>query len=154
MTCPRNLNIEFGSVTIEGDATLGSKAVYRCDLGFEIVGEAVRVCELDGLVGEWSGEEPTCQGEEKIREREEREREEERLREKERCTLNLESNIFVQPFTLKFLVDVKPKLGSNATKQKVCLYRNGYSFVNQVLKMRGRGGERLRGMEKRVEGGN
>ena len=36
-------------------------AVYECNLGYMAVGEANRLCELDGLVGEWSGEEPTCE---------------------------------------------------------------------------------------------
>ena len=47
-----------GEVTFNG-TTFGSEATYECDEGFELVGEATRVCEA---TGEWSGEEPVCDG--------------------------------------------------------------------------------------------
>lgn len=48
-----------GSVTV--DKTLeGGVATYKCDRGFKLVGNLTRVCEK---TGQWSGGEPTCQGE-------------------------------------------------------------------------------------------
>ncbi|XP_059509384.1 C4b-binding protein alpha chain-like [Stegostoma tigrinum] len=42
----------------EADATtLGSKAVFHCDIGFQIVGRNYRVCEASG----WTGQVPTCE---------------------------------------------------------------------------------------------
>ena len=35
----------------------GNSAVYICQNGFNIVGEAIRTCLADGT---WSGEAPTC----------------------------------------------------------------------------------------------
>ena len=49
---------ENGDVTLSG-TTFGSEATYECDEGFELVGEATRVCEA---TGEWSGDEPVCDG--------------------------------------------------------------------------------------------
>ena len=49
---------ENGEVTFS-ETTFGSLATYECDEGFELVGEATRTCEA---TGEWSGEEPVCDG--------------------------------------------------------------------------------------------
>lgn len=65
--CPTLVPPAFGSVQILGDGLLGSIAMYMCDLGYEVVGQSKRVCELVGLVGEWSGEPPTCRGKETTR---------------------------------------------------------------------------------------
>jgi len=37
--------------------TVGSTAKYSCSVGFVLVGEVSRTCQLDGR---WSGEAPTC----------------------------------------------------------------------------------------------
>ena len=67
VSCPLDLDDpEFGSVEIQGDGKEGSLAVYSCDRGYEVVGEAERVCEMVGMAGRegaWSGDEPTCQSE-------------------------------------------------------------------------------------------
>ena len=39
--------------------TLGAPAMYRCNQGFELVGEERRVCTV---TGEWSDEPPVCRG--------------------------------------------------------------------------------------------
>ena len=63
MACPSNLeDPQFGRVEIVGDGTLGSTAVYSCDLGYQVVGETERQCQLNGLIGVWDGQEPTCEG--------------------------------------------------------------------------------------------
>jgi hypothetical protein len=62
VACPSNLGApEFGSVVIRGNATLGSTALYSCQLGYQVVGEPERRCQLNGLIGVWGGEEPTCE---------------------------------------------------------------------------------------------
>ena len=40
--------------------TFGSEAVYQCNEGFALGGNATRICEG---IGVWSGEEPTCERE-------------------------------------------------------------------------------------------
>lgn len=50
---PENGVVDFKQVTI------GSTAVYRCNRGFNLVGNAKRVCQRNG---EWSGQEPKCRG--------------------------------------------------------------------------------------------
>ena len=45
-----------GSVSVDGTTT-GSTASYSCDIGFELVGEVMRVCMSDS---EWSGTPPVC----------------------------------------------------------------------------------------------
>ena len=63
VSCPSNLEDPMsGVVEIQGDGTLGSMAVYSCELGYEVAGEPVRECQLNGLIGIWSGIEPTCEG--------------------------------------------------------------------------------------------
>eukprot|EP00731_Ephydatia_muelleri_P030228 Em0021g751a len=46
-----------GSVSVVG-TSLGSKAFYKCGLGFDMVGAADRTC---GANGAWSGDAPLCQ---------------------------------------------------------------------------------------------
>ena len=38
--------------------TLGGKASYSCNAGYNLVGEAVATCQSNG---EWSSERPTCE---------------------------------------------------------------------------------------------
>ena len=45
-----------GSVTVDS-FSLGSTAVYSCDEGFDLVGEAMRTCMNNS---QWSGEAPQC----------------------------------------------------------------------------------------------
>ena len=47
-----------GEITLS-QTTFGSEATYECDEGFELVGNVTRTCEANG---EWSGEEPACNG--------------------------------------------------------------------------------------------
>ena len=42
----------------DGDNRPGTKAVYSCDDGFELVGDRKRLCQYDGT---WDGEAPTCE---------------------------------------------------------------------------------------------
>lgn len=37
-----------------------STANYACELGYNLVGQAMRTCQGDGS---WSGQEPVCEGE-------------------------------------------------------------------------------------------
>ena len=48
-----------GAVVLNG-TTVGIVAVYMCNRGFQIVGNASRTCQEDG---DWSDAEPVCQGE-------------------------------------------------------------------------------------------
>ena len=54
LTAPTN-----GDVLVSG-LTLGSQAVYSCDVGYELVGIARRECSVDGI---WSGSVPFCRRE-------------------------------------------------------------------------------------------
>ena len=47
----------YGKVNVTG-YTPGYKAHYKCDYGYELVGEAYRECLYNG---KWSGEEPVCE---------------------------------------------------------------------------------------------
>ena len=44
---------------ITGGTTLGLSVTYTCNSGYELVGDATRTCESNGL---WSNSEPTCLG--------------------------------------------------------------------------------------------
>ena len=55
--CPKLYDPENGSVK-DGDNRPGTKAVYSCDDGFELVGDRKRLCQYDGT---WDGEVPTCE---------------------------------------------------------------------------------------------
>ena len=52
------LSIEYGSVNT-GLSVEGVIANYTCDTGFELIGNAGRVCLSNGL---WSETNPACQG--------------------------------------------------------------------------------------------
>ena len=45
-----------GNVVVSG-LTLGSQATYSCVAGYELVGTAVRECQVDGI---WTGSAPSC----------------------------------------------------------------------------------------------
>ena len=45
----------------DGDNCPGTKAVYSCNDGFELVGDRKRLCQGDGT---WYGEAPTCESKE------------------------------------------------------------------------------------------
>ena len=46
-----------GSVTLY-DTTVECEAVYECDHGYKLVGNATRTCQPNG---KWSGTQPTCE---------------------------------------------------------------------------------------------
>ena len=54
------LSSPFGGQVILNGTAAGSIATYVCDPDSELIGNATRVCQIDGT---WSGEEPLCQGE-------------------------------------------------------------------------------------------
>lgn len=47
-----------GSVQFNPDTLLGSFAVFKCNIGFKLVGNRQRKCQANG---QWSGSQPTCQ---------------------------------------------------------------------------------------------
>ncbi len=51
---PLNGTVDVGSTTVS------SEARYTCDSGFDIIGNEVRMCEVDSA---WSGMEPECRRE-------------------------------------------------------------------------------------------
>lgn len=57
VTCPKH-TIDHGTVTGTA-ATYGHDISYKCDEGFQLVGDHIRKCGADGL---WTGVEATCQG--------------------------------------------------------------------------------------------
>ena len=48
-----------GSVTHTVGTTFGQTANYRCNTGYDLVGDSTRTCQA---TGNWSRSEPTCQG--------------------------------------------------------------------------------------------
>ena len=50
---------ENGQVDHTAGTSLGQTANYRCNTGYNLVGDSTRTCQA---TGEWSGSEPTCQG--------------------------------------------------------------------------------------------
>ncbi|XP_076085388.1 sushi, von Willebrand factor type A, EGF and pentraxin domain-containing protein 1-like [Mytilus galloprovincialis] len=56
VTCPKH-TIDHGTVTGTA-ATYGHDISYKCDEGFQLVGDHIRKCGADGL---WTGVEATCQ---------------------------------------------------------------------------------------------
>ena len=55
--CPQLKNPANGTVTYD-ERVYPNEAVYECDNGFELRGDATRKCEIDG---EWAGDAPECQ---------------------------------------------------------------------------------------------
>ena len=56
ISCAKLSDPANGSVKQSG-IVLGSRAVYSCNKGFELVGIEKRVCSYNG---KWSGEAPIC----------------------------------------------------------------------------------------------
>ena len=56
--CPHLSGIDNGYAEVELPSTIGSKATYRCQVGFFLAGVAERVC---GPNGQWLGIEPSCE---------------------------------------------------------------------------------------------
>ena len=56
ITCSELDDPKYGSVSVAGN-TPGYMAHYKCDYGYELVGEAYRECLLSGY---WGGKEPVC----------------------------------------------------------------------------------------------
>ncbi len=60
--CP-NLNSPQSGQVIVSDVNniQGSNATYSCNIGFELIGNSMRICQnTGGSVGVWSGSDPTC----------------------------------------------------------------------------------------------
>ena len=56
VNCERLDAPDNGQIRLTG-TSLGSRAMYICNKGFLIEGDAFRTCQGSG---EWSGEDPTC----------------------------------------------------------------------------------------------
>ena len=61
--CPDLEAPAYGSVD-DGDNRPGTKAVYSCKDGFELVGDRKRLCKYDGT---WDGDAPTCKCKEVVK---------------------------------------------------------------------------------------
>ena len=55
--CPDLPSPKYGSIHLSG-TTLDHVAIYRCDKGFQLVGNTVRRCLT---TGQWSGQAPVCE---------------------------------------------------------------------------------------------
>ena len=51
-----NVSISGGAVCLNG-TTVGSRAVYVCSDGYNLMGNEARVCQRDGR---WNGSNPQC----------------------------------------------------------------------------------------------
>ena len=62
VTCPSPVAPDNGEVSFDG-TEIGSTAIYTCDSGFELVGEASAICTEtgDGNSGSFQPDAPTCQ---------------------------------------------------------------------------------------------
>ncbi|XP_037529106.1 CUB and sushi domain-containing protein 2 [Rhipicephalus sanguineus] len=57
-TCPPLGPIVHGEVTVEaGPIHVNTRAEYRCDIDYTLIGDKERFCQLNGT---WSGKEPIC----------------------------------------------------------------------------------------------
>ena len=54
--CPDLDDPKYGTVRVSG-TTPGSRADYKCNAGFQLVGVAWRKCQANG---QWTGQAPTC----------------------------------------------------------------------------------------------
>ena len=57
--CERLPDPENGVVDTSEGREVGSLATYTCNIGFQLFGDASRVCGDDGM---WNGSEPECRG--------------------------------------------------------------------------------------------
>ena len=46
-----------GQVSHTTGTTLGRTATYSCNTGYNLMGDSIRTCQVNGM---WSGSEPTC----------------------------------------------------------------------------------------------
>ena len=67
--CPALQNPTNGTVTYD-ERVYPNEAVYECEDGFELSGEATRECQIDG---DWTNDAPECEPEEEEEEEEEEE---------------------------------------------------------------------------------
>ena len=58
--CGTLTNPANGQVSHTIGTTFGETTTYSCDVGFNLVGDSTRMCQVAGV---WSGNAPTCQGE-------------------------------------------------------------------------------------------
>ena len=58
MNCDTLTDPANGQVSHTGGTTLGQRATYSCNTGYNLVGGSIRTCQDTG----WSGSAPTCQG--------------------------------------------------------------------------------------------
>ena len=58
VTCDKLRDPRNGDVDLTG-ITVGSKARYSCNRGFDLKGDQIRKCQSNG---QWSGIEPVCKG--------------------------------------------------------------------------------------------
>lgn len=56
LTCPNLPKITYGIIKVTGNR-LGSKALYKCNYGYRLMGKYLRSCLKSG---EWSGGAPLC----------------------------------------------------------------------------------------------
>ena len=55
--CPNLMSPEHGTVTTANGTAVGEMAVFACESGHRLVGDAMRACQQDSS---WSGADPTC----------------------------------------------------------------------------------------------
>jgi CUB/sushi domain-containing protein len=55
--CPSLMSPEHGTVTTADGTAVGAAAVFACEAGYQLVGDATRACQADNT---WSGTEPQC----------------------------------------------------------------------------------------------
>ena len=59
MDCGNLTDPTNGQVTLTAGTTFKQTATYRCNTGYNLVGDSTRTCQATGI---WSGSAPTCQG--------------------------------------------------------------------------------------------
>ena len=64
VNCGPLSNIPNGAVDTSGGTNYKCTAVYTCDTGYVLNGMVARTCQVDGM---WSGNEPTCDGNLKLK---------------------------------------------------------------------------------------
>ena len=58
MDCSALSDPANGNVSHTSGTTFGEAATYSCELGYILIGESPRICQINGT---WSGRDPTCQ---------------------------------------------------------------------------------------------
>ena len=59
MDCGTLPDTANGQVTLNAGTAMGQTATYRCNTGYNLVGESTRTCQD---TGEWSESTPVCEG--------------------------------------------------------------------------------------------